>query len=227
MDCEARYTKGNIGGFAAAEGVVESNDWDLELVLPFLTIRDESSQVGHSKTNMEAADKYEHLCVAINRILERGQNQRASMSPDNTATKLGADAEFDHRQLRRSKRSFSMDRSRRSSVLSVISLDQVEDLASLPLPLYSCEIYNKSQYIFVKQHASVRTRVRPKSAGFSLGVLEPRQKSLVTKVASLWKLQTKGFDISGPFNARHNTHIGMDIMTGKMRVLGQEVGSYR
>ncbi|KAF8246608.1 hypothetical protein K440DRAFT_631159, partial [Wilcoxina mikolae CBS 423.85] len=87
--------------------------------------------IWNCKTNMEAADKYAQLCVSINGILERGQSRRASMIPD-AATQLEANAEFN---FRRNKRSFSMDSSRRSSMLSVVSLDQVEDSRRF---LYPC-----------------------------------------------------------------------------------------
>ncbi|KAF8247874.1 hypothetical protein K440DRAFT_661178 [Wilcoxina mikolae CBS 423.85] len=115
----------------------------------------------------------------------------------------------------------SLAKTRRHSLaFTVVSLDQVKDLTSLPLPIYSYEIYNYSQYMTPPPPPPPPQVSRRAARRLSWG---GRQKSisLVTMVTSWWRPKG-GMEISGPYDMRHTTHIGVDTKTGKMQVFGQE-----
>lgn len=187
----------------------------------------------NSKTNLEAVKSYEQLCQALVTVGAREQprGRRRSIARRETFT----EKEFYPRRLSRLRRSFSMDTSRRSSVLSVVSLDQVSDINSLALPIYSSELYNGAKYTAVE--IPQKTRVRPKSVmvmfswtgagSFGTRSQSPSRKSLVRRMTSLLSGSSRSpspaeFVISDPFDAKHNTHIGVDPDTGKMMIVGEE-----
>lgn len=171
--------------------------------------------------NMEAARKYEQLCTSIKAMSQRSGSGSGSSS--RRSARSGS--------IVRDSKHFSLTvdtKSRRSSHMSVVSLDQVKDISALTLPLYSCEIYNHRQYAAIPPSASRRGSRR-----LSWGGQRPRSISLVAvmaMVSSLWKPASHsrgagagGMEISTPFDMQHNTHIGVNPETGKMEVFGQEV----
>lgn len=185
------------------------------------------------KTNQEAVKSYEQLCQAMMTVGAREQPRGRRLSIARRDTFV--EKESYPRRLSRLRRSFSMDSHRRSSVLSVVSLDQVSDINSLALPIYSSELYNGAKYTAVESPQN--TRVRPKSVmvmfswtgagAFGAKTRSPRPKSLVRRMASLLSGSSRSpspaeFVISDPFDAKHNTHIGVDPSTGKMTIVGEE-----
>ena len=167
---------------------------------------------------MQAAHDYEQLCRSLARLSEREQSRRGSLTA--SAPAEASDPSIPRLSVHIHPFASTLSKSHRASLLSVVSLDQVQDITALSLPLYSCEIYNSAQYSFSPHMGGKRKgRVRPKSQMFSWGA----ERSLVTRVtARLWKQSSKEIEISMPYEVTHNTHIGMDPDTGKMRIWGDE-----
>ena len=173
--------------------------------------------------------KYEQLCVAMASVT--GSESRRSIRRAST--------EQDIRRISKSKLSLSvktlLSNRRRSSVNSAVSLDQVQDINALSLPVRSSEIYNSSQYMFVSAPLS-GSSTRPGSATYPpghTGVAEAyseqtRQWSFLAWLASLLKARgtetpRRELEISDPWDFKHHTHIGIGD-SGEMKIVGEEVG---
>ncbi|KAF8545266.1 hypothetical protein BDD12DRAFT_811209 [Trichophaea hybrida] len=154
-----------------------------------------------SKTNLEAVRNYEQLCASMNTITERGRSRAQSINRNSKRLSLS------NNKLTR----------RRSSLLSVVSLAKTRrhslafTVVSLDQPIHDSPTTTPPPQV------SRRVARRLSWGG--------RQKSisLVTLVTSWWRPKG-GMEISGPYDMRHTTHIGVDTKTGKMQVFGQEVG---
>lgn len=168
---------------------------------------------------MQALNSYEQLCQSMTKLSEREQSRRRSLG--NSTPTEPPDPTIPRLNVHIHSFSSTLSKSHRASLLSVVSLSQVQDITALSLPLYSCEIYNSAQYNFFPHASRKRIQVRPMSAIFSW-----TERSLVTRVASrLWRQNAKGMDISAPYDLMHNTHIGMHPESGKMMIWGDEVSS--
>lgn len=93
-----------------------------------------------------------------------------------------------------------------------MSLDQVEDLNKLSVPVSARELYHGKK--FTRSSTSSWGRSRSGPQGF------------VAKFTSaLWPLNKEGvevMEISRPFGFKHTTHIGVYTETGKIRIVGEE-----
>jgi hypothetical protein len=118
-----------------------------------------------------------------------------------------------------------------------MSLDQVDDMLALPLPISTADIYNGDRYRNPAAAAAAPLPPRPKSmmlqrvstfgGRFGTPVVKP-QRSLLRRMTAWWTgtpiiHEEQQFEISGPFDCKHTTHIGVDPNTGKMRIVGEEV----
>lgn len=173
----------------------------------------------HSKTNLEAVRNYEQLCASMNTITERSRTRAQSINRNSKRLSLNNNKLTRRRSSLLSVVSLAKTR-RHSSAFTCVSLDQVKDLTALPLPIYLYEIYNYRQYMIPPPPPPQVSRRTTRRLSWVGG--RHKSISLVTMVTSWWRPKG-GMEISGPYDMRHTTHIGVDTKTGKMQVFGQEV----
>jgi hypothetical protein len=163
----------------------------------------------NSKTNSEAMQTQEEIISLISEITTHGSRRSSSICSTKHLS-------VDTKSLRRTS---ILSRGKRGSV---VSLNDVRDIASIQLPLYAADVYNSTQYT---SSSGSNNNSRPKR-NRRMTWSASRGISLVTMITALWRppQQSKTvMSIGEPYNMKHTTHIGIDPENGKMQVLGQEV----
>ncbi|KAI5791006.1 hypothetical protein FPQ18DRAFT_390592 [Pyronema domesticum] len=162
-----------------------------------------------SKTNSEAMQTQEEIISLISEITTHGSRRSSNIRSTKHLS-------VDTKSLRRTS---ILSRGKRGSV---VSLNEVRDIASIQLPVYAADVYNSTQYTSSSGSNSNSRPKRNRRMTWSAS----RGISLVTMITALWRppQQSKTvMSIGEPYNMKHTTHIGIDPENGKMQVLGQEV----